>query len=173
MSGPIPVHIDPRKLVDRGIVLKGPVSSTKMTRLNALLDSPAGDVQVELEFGRDEQRIPMMRGHYQVDATLICQRCLEPVVIPLDSQCAVGFVESDEAARSLPGHYEPVILDDESLDLVSLIEDELLLALPVVPTHPIGTCQHPPGFESDTAEPEDEAVKPNPFSVLAKLKRDT
>lgn len=174
MSGPIPAHIEPRRLVDRGIVLKGPVSAAKMSRLNALLAAPAGDVQVELEFGRDEQRIAMMRGHYRVDATLICQRCLEPVEIPLNSRCEVGFVENDEAARTLPRQYEPVILDDESLDLISLIEDELLLALPAVPMHPTGTCQHPPGFQSDDAgQPEEEASKPNPFSVLAKLKRDT
>lgn len=144
-----------------------------MSRLNALLAAPADDVEVELEFARDEQRIPMMRGHYRVEATLICQRCLEPVLIPLDSRCEVGFVDSDEAARTLPRQYEPVILDDESLDLISLIEDELLLALPAVPMHPKGTCQHPPGFQSDAEQPEEEASKPNPFSVLAKLKRDT
>ncbi len=103
---------------------------------------------------------------------LICQRCLEPAVLGLDTECDVGFVASDEAAKNLPRNYEPVILDDEALDLHELIEDELLLALPAVPMHPMGTCQHPPGYQPDEAEPEEEAEKPNPFSVLAKLKRE-
>ncbi|HDZ57585.1 MAG TPA: metal-binding protein [Pseudomonas xinjiangensis] len=173
MSGPIPAHIEPRRLVDRSIVLKGTVSADKMPRLSALLDAPAGDVQVELSFARDEQGVNAMHGHYQVDVALICQRCLEQVVVPLDSECDVGFVESDEAAKNLPRNYEPVILDDEKLDLHALIEDELLLALPAVPMHPLETCQHPPGYQPDPAELEEEVEKPNPFSVLAKLKRDT
>ncbi|PRB82216.1 YceD family protein [Pseudomonas sp. MYb185] len=173
MSGPIPAHIEPRRLVDRGIVLKGIVPTAKMPRLSALLDAPAGDVQVELSFARDEQGVSAMHGHYQVEVAQICQRCLEQVVLALDTECDVGFVASDEAAKNLPRHYEPVIVDEEALDLHALIEDELLLALPAVPMHPMGTCQHPPGYQPDTAEPEEEAERPNPFSVLAKLKRDT
>lgn len=173
MSGTIPAHIEPRRLVDRGIVLKGAVPAARMPRLSALLDTPAGEVQVELSFDRDEQGLSTMHGHYQVEVALICQRCLEQVTLALDAECDVGFVGSDEAAKNLPRHYEPVILDDEALDLHELIEDELLLALPAVPMHPMGTCQHPPGYEPDEAEPEEEAEKPNPFSVLAKLKRDT
>jgi len=144
-----------------------------MPRLSALLDAPAGDIQVELRFARDEQGLSTMHGHYQVEVALICQRCLEQVMVQLDSECDVAFVGSDEAAKNLPGHYEPVILDEDKLDLHALIEDELLLAMPAVPMHPMDTCQHPPGYEPDEAEPEEEAEKPNPFSVLAKLKRDT
>ncbi|MFN3580530.1 MAG: YceD family protein [Pseudomonas sp.] len=174
MSGPIPAHIEPRKLVDREIVLKGTVAALKMPRLSALLDAPAGDVQVELAFARDAQGIATLHGHYQVEVALICQRCLEQVMVALDSECDVGFVASDEAAKQLPRHYEPVIVDDEPLDLHALIEDELLLALPAVPMHPMETCQHPPGYRPDPVEPEAEkAEKPNPFSVLSSLKRDT
>lgn len=173
MSDSIPAHIEPRKLVDREIVLEGTVAAAKMPRLSALLDAPAGDVQVKLAFARDEQGIATLHGHYQAEVALICQRCLEQVVVPLDSQCEVGFVESDEAAKNLPKHYEPVIVDDEPLDLHALIEDELLLALPTVPMHPMETCEHPSGYRPDPAASEDPAEKPNPFSVLASLKRDT
>lgn len=160
-------------MVDRGVVLDGTLSTAKMSRLNALLDAPTGDVQVNLAFGRDEGGISAMHGRYQADVVMVCQRCLGQVVLTLDAECDVGFVSSDEAAKNLPRDYEPVIVGAEGLDLHSLIEDELLLALPVVPMHPLETCQHPPGFEPDPAEPEEEAEKPNPFSVLAKLKRDT
>src|SRR5690606_4527384 len=173
MSGTIPAHIEPRRLADRGIALKGTVSAARMTRLSALLDAPAGEVQVELNFNRDEQGISAMHGHYQLAVASICRRGLARVGRELDAECDVAFVASEVAAKNLPRHYEPVILDDEALVLPELSEDELLLALPAVPMHPMGTCQHPPGYEPDEAEPEEEAEKPNPFSVLAKLKRDT
>ena len=165
MSGTIPSYVEPARLVDRQITLEGVVKADSMQRLAAL--------QVKLQFARDEQGIGTMHGHYQTNAPLICQRCLEQVVIPLDSECDVGFVETDEAAKQLPRLYEPVIVGEEPLDLISLIEDELLLALPAVPMHPQDTCQHPPGYRPETAEPEEKSEKPNPFSVLAKLKRDT
>ncbi|MGB3598201.1 YceD family protein [Pseudomonas neustonica] len=173
MSGTIPSYVEPARLVDRQITLEGVVKADSMQRLAALLAAPADDVQVKLQFARDEQGIGTMHGHYQTNAPLICQRCLEQVVIPLDSECDVGFVETDEAAKQLPRLYEPVIVGEEPLDLISLIEDELLLALPAVPMHPQDTCQHPPGYRPETAEPEEKSEKPNPFSVLAKLKRDT
>ena len=173
MSGTIPPHIEPARLVDRRITLKGVVKVSSLERFSAVLQAATGEVQVELYFSRDEQRRATMPGHYQVDAPLLCQRCLEQVVVPIDSECDVGFVTSDEAAKQLPRHYEPVIVGDEPLDLHALIEDELLLALPAVPMHPQQTCQHPPGYRPETAELEEKSEKPNPFSVLAKLKRDT
>lgn len=173
MSGTIPPHIEPLRLVDRRITLEGVVKTSSLGRLAALLDAPTGDVQVELYFSRDEQGIATMHGRYQVDAPLVCQRCLEQVVVSIDSECDVGFVKSDEAAKQLPRRYEPVFVGEEPLDLFALIEDELLLALPAVPMHPPQTCQHPPGYRPETAELEEKSEKPNPFSVLANLKRDT
>jgi len=82
MSGTIPPHIEPLRLVDRRITLKGVVKTSSLGRLAALLDAPTGDVQVELYFSRDEQGIATMHGRYQVDAPLVCQRCLEQVVAP-------------------------------------------------------------------------------------------
>lgn len=171
MSGPIPAHVEPRKLTDRAVAFNGQLDSRLMPRLSALLHEPAGLAEVQLQFERDEQGVRLMRGHYRLDVTLICQRCLESVTLPLDSRCVVGFVDSDEAARQLPRYYEPVIVDDETLDLHALIEDELLLALPAVPMHPDEHCQHPSGFQPDPDD-SDKAEKPNPFSVLATLKRD-
>ncbi len=60
---------------------------------------------------------------------------------------------------------------EDPLDLLALVEDELLLALPIVPLHDPEICQPPVG--PDEPEPsEDEVTRSNPFSVLAQLKRD-
>ncbi|SDU00460.1 YceD family protein [Halopseudomonas salegens] len=173
MSGPIPEFIDPRRLADRGVTLQGAISADRLPRLLAAVNAVADEVNVVLNFARDEQGLATLHGHYQAQVEMTCQRCLEGVTLPLDSRCEVGFVVSDEAARQLPRHYEPVIVDDEKLNLLSLIEEELLLALPAVPMHPLEKCQHPDGFTPDEGPEEEEAERPNPFSVLAKLKRDT
>lgn len=173
MSGPIPEFIDPRRLADRGVTLQGKISADRLPRLLAAVNAVIDEVNVDLSFTRDEQGLPVLRGHYQARVEMICQRCLEGVTLPLDSQCEVGFVVSDEAAKQLPRHYEPVIVDDEKLNLLSLIEEELLLALPAVPMHPLEKCQHPDGFVPDEEAEEEAQERPNPFSVLAKLKRDT
>ena len=89
MSGTIPPHIEPARLVDRRITLKGVVKVSSLERFSAVLQAATGEVQVELYFSRDEQRIATMHGHYQVDAPLLCQRCLEQVVVPIDSECDV------------------------------------------------------------------------------------
>ncbi|TVP92259.1 MAG: metal-binding protein [Pseudomonadaceae bacterium] len=173
MSGPIPEFIDPRRLADRGVALQGSISADRLPRLLAAVNAVTDEVIVELNFARDEQGLTTLHGHYQAIVEMTCQRCLEGVTLPLDSRCEVGFVVSDEAAKQLPRHYEPVIVDDEKLNLLSLIEEELLLALPAVPMHPLDKCQHPDGFEPDEEPEEEAAERPNPFSVLAKLKRDT
>ena len=60
---------------------------------------------------------------------------------------------------------------EDPLDLLALVEEELLLALPIVPLHDLEICQPPAG--PDESEPsEDEVTRSNPFSVLAQLKRD-
>lgn len=75
--------------------------------------------------------------------------------------------------RSAEG-YDALEVGEEPLDLLALVEDELLLALPIVPAHDPEVCQHPAGFvvedEPESSEVEDK--RPNPFSVLAQLKRD-
>jgi uncharacterized protein len=103
------------------------------------------------------------------DVKLTCQRCLGPVDTPLKLERWFRFVVGEEQAAQLDtDSEEDVLASTRSLDLHQLAEDELLLALPLVPRHDV--CPQPlqpaafPG--SQQAEP---AV--NPFAALAALKR--
>jgi len=100
---------------------------------------------------------------------MYCQRCLEPVSIDLDCQVSLALVESEEAASRLPDSMEPLISPDETVDLLELIEDELILALPIVPRH---TSCEPPVDLVDQAPPEAAESRESPFTVLKDLKRD-
>jgi uncharacterized protein len=80
-------------------------------------------------------------------------------------------VKEGANTQSLPKGYDVLELGEDPMDLLALIEDELLLALPIVPTHDPKECQ-PPADLNEPEPSEDEVTRSNPFSVLAQLKRD-
>ena len=97
---------------------------------------------------------------------LECQRCLQPMPIALRLNNDVRFVHGEEAAAALDEDSEEDVLAlSRSLDAKSLVEDELLLALPLVSKHE--DCSHPLAPTADQTQLSERA---NPFAVLAKLK---
>ena len=175
MFGTLPASIDPIQLAERGARLTGTLPLKNMPRLvQACLDS-AGDVHVDLSFDRSEgEGLYEMRGDLSVKLRLVCQRCLEEMDFKLETSPRLIFMR--------PGD-NPVLLEDEAdvmavdkpLPLISMVEDELLLAMPMVPLHDLKEC---PGkvYVAGTASPakgsaKAEKVKKNPFSVLGELKR--
>jgi len=103
------------------------------------------------------------------EVTLECQRCLQPMRVPLHAERRVFFVEGEDAAEALDAESEDDVLAlTPALDLTELIEDELLLALPLVPRHEQCPEPLPRAFVEDdaAADPAD-----HPFAVLAALKR--
>ncbi|MFU8838258.1 MAG: YceD family protein [Thiohalomonadaceae bacterium] len=170
----LPVHIDPLRMVEARRVLQGVLPLAEMDRLQSSTVRADGEVHVELEFGTDLEGIRYMRGQLRAEVSLECQRCLQAMAFPIDSCFALALVRNETQAESLPSHYEPLVLDGEPLFLRDVIEDELLLALPIVPKHPEGVCQLaiPRQQESDTQTDPDSAKKVNPFAVLTNLKID-
>ncbi len=97
---------------------------------------------------------------------LECQRCLQRMVVPLHIDRRLFFVAGEEAAASLDAESEDDVLALEPvLDLRNLVEDELLLALPLVPRHEV--CPQPLPFREEAEPPPAE----HPFAALAALKR--
>ena len=171
LKGPIPPHVDPRKFADRAASLQGELQLSELKRLVDPLENDKGVVRASFEFGRDEQRTVVIHSELDVEVTMICQRCLEPVVLPIHSECVYAVVNEGANTEHLPKGYDVLEVGEDPLDLLALVEEELLLALPIVPLHDIDICQPPAG--ADEAEPsEDEVTRSNPFSVLAQLKRD-
>jgi len=99
---------------------------------------------------------------------LECQRCLKPVGVSLQVARHFRFVHGEDAAAQLDADSEDDVLAiTRALDLRELIEDELLLALPIVPRHEV--CPEPLRVDVEPAPAEDD--RPNPFAALAALKR--
>lgn len=105
----------------------------------------------------------------QAHLPLVCQRCLGPIATAIEVKTAIRFVRGDDAAAQLDAESEEDVLAlARSLDLQTLAEDELLLAMPLVPRHeccPAATAGH----LSQEALSTDDA--PHPFAALAAWKR--
>jgi uncharacterized protein len=111
---------------------------------------------------------PSLSLHADTEVTLECQRCLQPMRLPLHAERRFFFVDGEDAAEALDAESEDDVLAlTPALDLADLIEDELLLALPLVPRH--AHCPEPLArafVEDDSAaDPAD-----HPFAALAALK---
>jgi uncharacterized protein len=159
---------DPWRLAQQGRTLTGRVALDGLPRLAPSL-AASGDVEYRLAFHLDSEHRAVASGHVTAELAVQCQRCLEPMVVGVDSHFALAFVRGlDEAAR-LPDSYEPVVAEDGWVRPLELVEDELLLALPAVPLHDDGSCGTPAA--TDQGGPTPDGAN-NPFVVLAALRDD-
>ena len=115
--------------------LVGELEFTRLPRLASLLHSTAGSVRASLQFR--QRGVGRLAATLELETTveLVCQRCLEPFTQPITERVELMFVERGEASASVPDRYEPIELDDGRLLPAQLIEDELLVAIPLVPRH--------------------------------------
>lgn len=140
VSEQLPLEINPFALADRGVELSGQMAVAVFTRLAGLLASKEGMVQVQLRFGRDEYGPPYLKGHISTVLRLVCQRCGEPVSCDINVKPCLSPVVSDSQAASLSKEYEPLVTHGEPVLLADVIEEELLLSIPMFPKHRRGEC---------------------------------
>jgi len=166
--GPLPKKVEPRKLAERDVVFAGQAPISGMPRLASNLVTDNGSIDVEIRFAKDEQNLCTLTGSAHGSVSMTCQRCLEPVSVEVDARFNLAVTLSDEQAKHLPRNYDPLIIETDEIELLPIIEDELMLSLPLVPYHDDCSIQTSFG-DAETARTQ-EATKPNPFSVLAQLK---
>ena len=136
-------------------------------RLRDRLAEPTGMATARAEFGLQGQW-PVARLNVEADVLLTCQRCLGPMRRRLASESQLVF--ADEGAPELPAGYEPVGGDPRKLDLAALVEDELLLAVPIIPQHEAGeACQLPDAAADKDEEGAAAAEMRRPFAGLKDL----
>lgn len=168
----LPERVDAYKMADQSSQLEGVIAFGRMKRLSELVVEDGADFEAQLQFERDEEKRRLVSGSVSGSVALECQRCLQPVQYDLQSHFRLGIVYNDEMARALPGDLEPLmLLPDQSLDLADMIEEELLLSLPMYAAHEPGDCQIQTEFKPDDQDESPATEKDNPFKVLESLKR--
>lgn len=170
----LPQKVDPFRFAENEIHLEGQMLVSHMDRLRASLCNDTGEIQVSILFDVDEQDIHYMRGQYSAHLMLQCQRCMEPFAYHIAGDFLSGIVHTEEEADQLPKGYDPVIVKEGMLAIQDVIEDELIINLPVVPMHDVKDCKVKLPLSIESAEIA-ETSKENPFKVieLLRAKRDT
>lgn len=167
LSKPLPKQGDPRKFAQQGISLQGIVPVAELPRLAAAVEETTGEIQVDLAFGINEEKKKVVTGHATADLVLVCQRCLEKVSVPVESNISLGIAWDDEEAEKLPDYLDPWITGEGVADLYDMIEEEMLLSLPKVAYHQ-EQCVDRQLFSS--GKPVEVKKTKNPFQVLEQLK---
>ncbi len=175
----LPVEVDPFRLVEQGRQFEGRIPITDFPRLQDLLFEAKDElVVVNLEFTRTETGLPMIKGKIKAKLQMVCNRCLDATTLEIVANPEVVLVSNDAQAERLQDVTDIWLVEDKNLFLKDFIEDELLLAMPIVIAH--GNCQ--PARKLIEALPEDafhdesrdgnndEQQKDNPFAVLKDLK---
>ena len=144
----------------------------RLARLCGALAGDEGEVGFRLDFGRDELGTDYVDVHAQAPLTMICQRTLEPFVLTVTVDSRLGLIRQERDEAGLPPGCEPLLVaEDGRLDPADVIEDELLLALPLVPVNPDSSLPDALVGRGEPESGEAESRENNPFAVLRELKK--
>ena len=168
MSANTPELLDAWRMVANRRSFEGRLPLSAMTRLQGLLADTEGEVRYALEFDRDALQVPYIGVRIEAELPLVCQRSLRRFVLPVVLTQRLGLVRSEEEEAALPPDYEALLVpEDGMLRPADLVEDELVLAVPVVAVDPASDA-----VEREWAADEEEVAKTSPFAALASLKKN-
>jgi len=164
MPTPRDQPLDAHGLARSGAVVKREYPIARFARLSDRLSEPTGSATARIDFHLLDGW-PAAELHVEASVVLICQRCLGPVCRKLESATSLVFAAEDTV--DLPADHEAIGGDARKLDLASLVEDELLLSLPLIAQHgPAEECKPPGGAAK--ANPETPEMR-RPFAGLKDL----
>lgn len=176
-SDPFPERIDTVKLFARKGSISAVLPLARLQRFTEYLSVQTGQIAVELRFGADEGGQRLLSGTLDTQVRVTCQRCLQDMELKLHCSLSMLVFDTEEELQDklqrglneLPEDRDAVTMPEEGLDVVALIEDELILSLPMVPMHADAACNKALNALKQDAEPE-AVSRPGPFAVLAALK---
>lgn len=179
MLNRLPVDVNPFRLVEQRKHLAGVLSLQQLPRLAEMILPESGDFAVDLEFTRSVSGLPIIMGTVRGTAMLECQRCMQPVAVPVDCEVRVALTTFESDERPEQEGYDAWLVEDDRLFVQDFVEDEILLALPLVARHE--QCEplkaliealpaDEPVIESGQTDDEPQGRK-NPFAVLKDWKK--
>ena len=168
MSANVPELLDAWRMVAARRRFDGQIPLAEMTRLQGLVADTEGECKFALEFDRDAiLQVSYVELTIETALPLICQRSLQRFVLPVKMVQRLGLIRDEDEESSLPEGYEAMLVpEDGQLRPLDLVEDELVLAVPVVALSPDGDA-----IDRDFEPTAEEQDKANPFAALAALKK--
>ena len=146
------------------VSLSGLYQISDFPKISDIANNKKDNVRVDLSFYLKNNKTPCVEGIIELDIVLTCQRCLDDLSIALKIDFNLAFVRNDQQSEELDSHYEIYVIEEEELATFDLISDEILLSIPMVPTHDYDCIKDINGQEIVEEKSE------NPFAILKKLK---
>ena len=169
MQSILPEHLDFIQKADLGCEIRGKWPINQLNRLSELLLNDSGKLDAELKFDRIG-KLRYLSGKVSAKVKVTCQRCMQPMPLELEANIKLGLITNEDQADRLPEDYEPCLVNDGDTSLASMLEEELLLVMPLVAMHKEGCSDYLVEQEKrKQAEEESESEKENPFSILKDL----
>ncbi|VAW51915.1 FIG01269488: protein, clustered with ribosomal protein L32p [hydrothermal vent metagenome] len=162
--------------VELNRVIEGTYPVSKLARLNEALLSNNGDITAKLVF-TDSVGFASLKGEVSAKLLVQCQRCLEAVETELSGSFKFALISNEDEIGLLPEEFEPYLIEGEEQSIAELIEDELLLCLPMVTVHE-NDCSAYMAKQNKAIKAEMEKAKKvqkeaeHPFAGLKALKEN-
>ena len=166
MQKQMPETLNFLRQVERNYRFEGEVALEKMERLSALLLTKSGHAAVYFEFATSVG-IAALKGRVKANLEVQCQRCMQPMTIAVNSHFKFALIHSEEEIDELPAEFEPYLLEGDEQLMLPVLEDEILLSLPMVTMHEQACSDF---MSEQQAEIQASKEASHPFAALKGLK---
>lgn len=160
--------VDAIVLAGREAVVERRYELAGLSRVAEAGGLPGTGMTVRFGFSRVEGGIGIDTA-LEGQVVLTCQRCLKPVAVPVEGESALVLVADDAAAEQVPEGREPIVAEANHVDLTWLAEEEMLLALPLVPLHEEACGAAVPSEAGAVVAGPPEGKRQRPFENLRDL----
>ncbi len=152
---------DPLEFARSQKSIEGDIALPRLEQLQDMLASTDGAVHFKVTGFVNESAAPGLRCEVQGTLKLLCQRCLGPMDYRLKIDSSLLLVKEDQALDIDDPETPDCIPIQRDLSVAALVEEEILLALPMAPHHADDVC---------SGRPAADTGKLHPFAALARLK---
>ena len=166
MQTPLPETLNFVRQVELNRTIEGAYPIDKLARLKESLHGDEGYITAKLEFGHSVG-FACLTGKVSAQLLVECQRCLKPMQTEVAGSFKFALVSSEEEFALLPEEFDPYLLEGDEQSVIELIEDELLLALPMVIVHDKACSEFMTKQEKMIKA---EKAASHPFAALKSLK---
>ena len=163
----LPNSIETERLAPGEHIWTGMLADQSLVRIRELggsVGEVAGSITLTIGDGQ-----PRVHGDCRAVVTMDCERCLAPVSLPVEGRFDLIVVDRIAQADAYGADTPVVVAPRGRLDVVAVLEDEIILALPLIPMHEDTNCDGGQRQFGPAGEPA--PVRENPFQALESLKR--
>ena len=133
-------------------------------RVSEIARNTEDNLKVYLSFHLENEKTPCVEGIIKLKLVLDCQRCLDNLELDLRVTFRIAFTRNESQTDSLDDKFEIYLIGEEELDTKNLITDEILLSIPMAPSHDFD-C----GLKTDKGDITEE-IREHPFDALKNIK---